>query len=148
MGAYERALRLLTVRARGRQDLTRDLERRGFRPDAIRDALDELERKGWLNELAAARSVVRVKGERYGRARLLRELASRGFSGTTIDAALLEHTAEEEEKNLVRAFARLWKSSAHIERQRRRGRVLRALLRRGFSPDRISAIMKGANEVD
>lgn len=148
MAAYERALRLLTVRNRGRQELARDLERRGFRPGAIREALDGLERKGWLDELDAARSVVRVKGERYGRARLLRELASRGFSETTIDAALLDHTAEEEEKNLARAFARLWKSSTGLERQRRRGRVFRALLRRGFSPDRISAIMKGADEID
>jgi regulatory protein len=148
LAASERALRLLTVRARGRQDLTRDLSRSGFHQGAIREALDGLERKGWLDELGAARSVVRVKSRRYGRARLLRELASRGFSQTTIAAALLEQTPEEEEKNLARAFARLWKSSASLEPQRRRGRVLRALLRRGFSPDRISAIMKGADEVD
>ena len=141
-------MRLLTVRARGRQELARDLERRGFHPGAIREALDGLERHGWLDELAAARSLVRVQGECYGRARLERELAFRGFGAETIDAALRERGADEEEKNLARVFARLWKSSAGVERQRRRARVSRALVRRGFSADRISAIMKGADEVD
>ncbi|HSS44971.1 MAG TPA: RecX family transcriptional regulator, partial [Thermoanaerobaculia bacterium] len=76
------------------------------------------------------------------------ELASRGFVEASVVAALSEHTAEQEEKNLARAFAKLWSSSAGLERRRRRARVLRALLRRGFSQDRISAIMKGAGEVD
>ncbi|MGH9316156.1 MAG: hypothetical protein ACRD1P_03475 [Thermoanaerobaculia bacterium] len=89
-----------------------------------------------------------MKGGRYGRARLLQELASRGFAESTVVAALSELTAEEEEKNLARVFAKLWRSSAGLERRRRRARVLRALLRRGFSHDRISAIMKGADEVD
>jgi regulatory protein len=146
LAAYERALRLLTIHARGRQDLARGLERRGFRPGAIREALDRLDREGWLDELGAARSLVRAKGDRYGRARLQRELASRGFAEATIVAALSERTAEEEERNLAGAFARLWKASAGLERQRRRGRVSRALARRGFSGDAISAMMKACDE--
>jgi regulatory protein len=146
--AYDRALRLLTVRARGRAELGADLERRGFSKASAQEALDWLAGQSLLDDLAAARSLVRVQSARYGRARIERELSARGFSTETIAAALAEADSSGEEKSLERAFAKLWASSAGTPRQRRRQRVWSALVRRGFAAARVSEIMKGSHDDD
>ncbi len=140
------ALRLLTVRSRGREDLARTLARRGFERDAIRDALDRLAREGWLDDLAAARSLVRARAGRYGSARIARELSVLGFSKETTAAALSEGDPEAEQTALARAFHGLWKRAAGLEAGARRRRVRNALSRKGFASDAISAMMKGSDD--
>ena len=137
----------MALRARGRRELSQALAQRGFSAATATEALERLEREGWLDDLAAARSLVRSRGSRYGQARIQRELSARGFSGETI-AKALEQERPGEEKSLERAFRRLWASSARLPAEKRRQRVWRALLRRGFAADAISAIMKGSDEVD
>jgi regulatory protein len=146
--ARERALRLLTVRARGRAELARALEERGFESVAVREALGRLEREGLLDDLAAARSAVRARAGRYGRARIGRELAARGFSAETVGTALAELDPEGEEKTLARLFARLWRGSAGLPADKRRRRVWSALSRRGFSAAAISAKMHVSRKDD
>jgi len=146
--AYERALRLLGARARGRRELSRALEQRGFERVAVREALDRLEARGDLDDLAAARSLVRVKGPRYGRARIEQELFARGFSRETASSAIASELPEGEEKALSRALARLWKSHAGRAPAERRMKVRAALIRRGFASAAISAMMKDADEDD
>jgi regulatory protein len=140
--ARSRALRLLTVRARGREELVRALEQKGFGAGAAREAVERLEREGWLDDLAAARSVVRSRGGRYGLARIERELLARGFSGETAARALSEIGPEGEEKTLSKLFAKLQRSTAGLPPEVRRRRVWSALARRGFPPAAISAKMK------
>lgn len=129
------------MRARGRAELERALEQRGFTAAAVGGAVERLEREGWLDDLAAARSAVRTRIGRYGRARIERELASRGFAAETIGAALADLDPEGEEKALSRLFGRLWRASAGSAPDRRRRRVWSALSRRGFSAAAISAKM-------
>jgi SOS response regulatory protein OraA/RecX len=145
--AHARGLRLLGVRSRGREELRRDLERRGFSSAAAGGALDRLETEGWLQDLAAACALARSKGARYGRLRIARELAARGFSKETAERAL-EAEAGREEEALAGVFRRLWKSSAGLPPLRRRRRVRAALLRRGFASQAISEIIGGSNEID
>jgi regulatory protein len=139
---YQRALRLLTIRARGRAELTRALEDRGFGGPAVPPALDRLEREGWLDELAAARSVVRTRAGRYGRRRLERELAARGFSREIAASVLGDLDPEREEKSLARAFERLWRATRGHAPQRRRTRIANALTRRGFPAASVSAMIR------
>ncbi|MGH9369836.1 MAG: regulatory protein RecX [Thermoanaerobaculia bacterium] len=139
---------MLGIRSRGREELRRDLERRGFAPSAARRALDRLEAEGWLQDLAAARALVRAMGARYGRRRIARELAARGFSEETSSGALKELEGGREEETLARAFRRLWKSAAGLPLSRRRQRVWRSLLQRGFTPEAISEIIGGSDEID
>jgi len=105
-------------------------------------ALDRLGREGYLDDLGAARSAVRQRGERYGTRRLARELAARGFSRETIAEATSEHSPEVEEKALARALERFWKSHAGKPAPARRRAALDALLRRGFSAEKISAMIE------
>jgi regulatory protein len=138
---------LLGVRSRGREELRRELERRGFSAASAERALDRLEAEGWLQDLAAARSLARARGARYGRLRIARELVARGFAKETVERPLAEETGREGEA-LASAFRRLWKSSAGLPAPRRRQRVRAALLRRGFPPEAISAMIRSSHEVD
>jgi len=144
--AYARGLRLLTARARGRVELRRDLERRGFSAGTARAAVSRLEAEGWLGDAEAAKGVVRARSGRYGGRRIARELAARGFSPETARAALDDRPAGREDEALAHAFARLWKASSGATVERRR-KVRRALLSRGFAPAKISEIMRGSHEV-
>ena len=146
--AYARGTRLLAIRPRGRAELSRDLERRGFGAATVRSALDRLEKGGWLVEISAATSLVRARAGRYGRTRIARELASRGFSAETAARALEELDAGRESESLARAFARAWKSAAKLPLRERRARVRRALVLRGFAPEAISAMIHGSDEID
>jgi regulatory protein len=141
-------LRLLTVRPRGRVELTRALAERGFAREAALAAADRLEEEGWLDDLAAARSIARVQAARYGRARLERELSARGFSRETIFQALEAELPEREDRALSRAFERLWARHAKLALPDRRRKVRAALARRGFASEAISAIMRSSHEVD
>jgi regulatory protein len=136
------------VRARGRAELLRALTERGFGKEAASEAAARLEAEGWLDELAAARSVVRVKAARYGRARVERELAARGFGRETIAAALAAELPEREGGALARAFERLWARHAGLPLPARRRKVRDALSRRGFAATDISAMIRSSHEVD
>jgi regulatory protein len=135
---------LLGVRARSRRELTRALEERGFAPLASRSAVERLVAEGLLDELAAARSVVRGRGARYGRARIERELLSRGFPRDVITAALFGEGSESvpEEEALRVALEKIWRGHAGLLPEIRRRRTRAALLRRGFPAAKVSEMMR------
>jgi regulatory protein len=146
--AFARGTRLLAIRPRGRVELARDLERRGFRSSAVSAAVEKLESTGWLEDLSAARSLVRTRADRYGRGRIGRELAARGFDAETAARALEEIDATHEAHSLERAFARAWKRAGALPLSERRARVRRSLLAKGFAAEAISAMIRGSNEID
>jgi regulatory protein len=135
------------VRSRGREELRRELRRRGFSAAAADGALGRLENQGWLQELPAARSFARARSSRYGRLRIARELTARGFDADTVRRALAEESDREAEA-LVKEFRKLWRSSENLPEPRRRRKVRGALLRRGFAPAAISEMIGDSNEVD
>ena len=124
------------------------LQERGFGKDAASKAADRLEQEGWLDDLAAARSAVRVRAARYGRARLEQDLRARGFGRETIAAALDAELPEREGPALARAFERSWAQHRNLPLPDRRRKVRHALSRRGFAPAAISAIMRSSHEID
>jgi len=137
------------VRPRGKAELEKILRERGFAEAAAAAALAKLSDGGLLDDAAAARSAVRQRGARYGRARVDRELKARGFSREAIAAAYeAEGGAAREDEALRRAFAKLWKARANLAPPLRRRRIFDALTRRGFPADRISEIIRTWHEVD
>ena len=142
-------MRLLAARPRGVRELEKGLAERGFSQGAIAAALERLSAGGLLDDLAAARSAVRLRGARYGRARVERELKARGLAPETIAAAFeAEGAPAREDEALRRAFERLWKARENLAPPLRRRRVFDALTRRGFPAERISEIIRSWYEVD
>jgi SOS response regulatory protein OraA/RecX len=114
---------------------------RGYEREAVARALGRLEAEGLLDDLGAARSAVRIRGDRYGARRLERELRARGFSRETVEHALSEREPEAEETALVRALERVWKRSARLPEVVRRKRAVDSLARRGFSAAKVSEMI-------
>ena len=142
-------MRLLAARPRGAKELEAALRERGFADAAAAAALERLREAGWLDDLAAARSAVRLRGARYGRARVERELKARGLSKSVIAEAFeAEGGAAREHEALRLAFAKLWTARASLAPPLRRRRVFDALTRRGFSADKISEIIRSGYEGD
>lgn len=128
--------------------MLRGLGERGFAKEAASKAADRLHADGWLDDLAAARSVVRVKAARYGRARVERDLQARGYGRETIAAAIAAELPEREGAALTRAFERLWARHGKRPLPERRRKVREALRLRGFAAADISAMIRSSHEVD
>ena len=136
-----RAVRLLTVRARSRDELRRALELRGFASGTIGRTLDALARDGSLNESAALESFLMSREERFSRERLRTELRQRGFAKDAVDGALASRSDDDERRLLEALFRRRSRELASLAPDRRRKKVFDFLRRRGFGAAAIFEVM-------
>ena len=136
-----RAVRLLTVRARSREELRRALEVRGFSSDAIRRTLDALVRDGSLNQQAALETFLVNRAERFSRERLRAELRQKGFPTASIDGALASTTDDDERALLDSLYRRRSQDLANLPPEKRKKKIFDFLRRRGFSAPQIFETM-------
>ncbi|HUP65188.1 MAG TPA: regulatory protein RecX [Thermoanaerobaculia bacterium] len=89
------ALRLLGYRFRGSEELRRKLRDKGFDADAITEAIDQLTREGWIDDLRFARELVRSRAQKgIGPKRIALELWELGIDSEVAREAMRE--SEEE----------------------------------------------------
>jgi regulatory protein len=135
----ERAIDL-AYKAVARRDLTAAelrarLERKHVSPEAIDDAVAELEDTGFLDDARYARQFAEDKREldRWGSDRIAQDLRRRGIAQQLIDAAVSTHDRDSE---LRTALLLLRQRYPHAPRDdRERDRAWQMLVRRGYSPD-------------
>jgi SOS response regulatory protein OraA/RecX len=139
LSCYDRACRLLAVRPHFASELGAKLARRRYPQAEIEQALARLVREGWLDDAAAARSLVASRLARgpLGRARLRAELERRGAPAEAAAAALAE--LPEDDLPAARQAAGRWrgKSAAALARH---------LARKGFSRRAIFAVLAESGE--
>jgi len=128
--AFDRAVRLLTLRPHFRAELERKLRQKGHDPDEIEEAIARLERTGALDDEALARREVERLGDGrgYGRARILAALGRKGAPRDAVEAAL---DAGDDDSELERALeaGRRWAARNRPDRSK----LARHLERRGFA---------------
>ena len=73
-----RALKLLAQREHSRLELQRKLAAHVEEGDDLPAILDELEKRGFISEQRVVASVIHSKASRFGTARLVQELRSKG----------------------------------------------------------------------
>jgi len=107
--AYERALRLLGIRAHFRAELRRKLIRKGCEAPDVEAAIERLAAAGHLDDVALARGEAdRLRRtRRLGPAAIAAELERKGAGETAIRAALGECDTEDEGA-LASEAARRW----------------------------------------
>jgi len=150
--ARDAALRLLTVRARSRWELSDRLKRKGFDEATRQSVLAALEEAGLVDDRAFAQlwAEERIRLRPVGRMRLANELRAKRVREETIGAVLDPVYAEHAEADLALAVLRkrLSKSGTATDR-RERSRLESHLLRRGFSFEAAAEAMKQLeDEVD
>lgn len=97
--ATRQAMRLLSHRARSRQEMVRALRQKQHRPEVIAAALEHLEQAGLLNDEELALSMVRYLGDQQqrGRRAILDRLRKAGISrelAEKVGAELLDEAGE------------------------------------------------------
>lgn len=146
---HERALGLLSVRARSRAELDRRLTQAGFERDEVREELDRLERVGLVDDEAFARQVVdhsfesRLEGQRVAVGRLL----AAGVSRDTVGRVVAERDHDEEQRALDLASSRAARLMS-LPPEKAFQRLTGLLARRGYPPEVARRAARQALMVD
>jgi regulatory protein len=133
--AKDRALRLLSVRSRSRQELRQRLQQAGFERAEIDDALVDLERVGLVDDARFAREFVRdrVTTRLTGRRVIRTALRQKGVAAEVAEAAL-EEAGDDEERAVALATRRAARLTG-LPPETAYRRLYDLLLRRGYAHD-------------
>jgi len=132
-----RALRLLALREHARSELEKKLARHEPDPDELRQALDELEAKGFICEQRVLESVLHSRATRLGTRRVRQELQAKGVS----EQGLAEAVARLRDTELARAREVWRKKFGQLATEpKERARQARFLLARGFAGEVVRRV--------
>ena len=136
-------MRLLAAREHSRAELQRKLAPHETEPGSLARALDELAAKGFISEQRVAESVARRRGARLGAARVIQELRAKG-----VEAQVLAETAAQLKDTELARARDVWvrKFGEPAADPAARLRQMRFLAARGFAPEVISRVVKGAED--
>jgi regulatory protein len=134
---HERALRLLSVRARSRRELEIRLLRAGFDAEEVRGEVARLEAVGLVDDEAFARQVAEheLTNRHSGRRAIVSRLMAKGIARDEIDRVLEGVAGEPDDVRaleLARARARRLDS---LSPEQAHSRLVAFLARRGFEPE-------------
>jgi regulatory protein len=148
-----RALRMLATREHARVELERKLRQYEVEPGQLREVLDELQAKGFIDTQRVVESVVHQRAGKLGVARIRQELQHKGVAG---DAAAATALAALQATELERART-VWHKKfgqragegapSEMPDAAQRARQMRFLASRGFSGDTIRRVVSGADEL-
>lgn len=137
-GAKARALRVLSTRPMSKAELSDRLRRKGESEEDAENAVELMERVGFINDEEYARQVVRwCGGKGYGYHRAVSELSRRKVPREYWEDALTE--LPEPDNTLDRLVSR--KAPRELDRDGLR-RLTDALMRRGFDREDISRAIR------
>ncbi len=134
-----RAIAALSRRDHSRQELFRKLSAIAESPEQLNAVLDTLEKEGLLSDQRYAESVARVRGTRFGSARVRLELEQKGVAPHLIQATtdgLRDSEADRLREIWTKKFGTPPADFTEAARQSR------FLLQRGFSIDLIRRLMR------
>ena len=132
-------MRLLAGRAHSRAEMQRKLARRGYTPEEVEVALVRLDELGYLDDLAFAEGLVRVRSASRGPRALSAELAKRGVGRAQADRALASYDEALQLASAMRSIVRTYGKIEITDYREMLNRVGSRLLRQGFSAITVRA---------
>ena len=130
----------LAYKAVARRDLTvaelrARLERKHVPPDAIDEAVAELEETGFLDDARYARQFAEDKREleQWGTDRIATDLRRRGITPPLIDAAVSTYDRDSELRTALLLLKERYEHAPRDDRDR--DRAWQMIVRRGYSPE-------------
>lgn len=133
-----RALKLLAQREHSRLELLRKLSPHVEDGDDLPAILDELEKRGFISVERVVESVIRSKAGRFGTARVLHDLRSKGLDDETVRQASEQLRGSEH----ARAWA-VWQQrfGSPAQTPQERMKQMRFLASRGFGGDVVRKVV-------
>lgn len=138
------AFLLLKFRLRSENELLARLKQKGFSEDIAKDTVNFLKEKEFIDDRIFAKGWVSARLKRpFGLRRIKQELISKGLDKQIIEVSLLQAKKDYSESQIVSQLAqKRFSRLKNIEPLKAKARVYGYLLRRGFSPDLVSEIIK------
>jgi len=143
--ARNTAYRLLTYRARSRQELEAKLKDREFGDAVIEAVVAGLTRLGYVNDREFARqwAAGRIRLRGFGKRRIEQELRNKGISRDVIQETLREVFEDAPEADIAQREAeKKLRSLTRFPPEVRRRRIAGHLERRGFPPETIYDVLR------
>lgn len=139
------AFLLLKFRLRSEAELKARLKQKGFSEELSQDTVNFLKDKDFIDDRVFARAWVAARLKRpLGIRRIKQELIAKGLDKGIIEGSLLQAKKDYSEDQVASQLAQeRFSRLGNIEPQKAKARVYAYLLRRGFSPDIVSDIVKG-----
>ncbi|MDL5037432.1 recombination regulator RecX [Comamonas resistens] len=136
-----RALKLLSQREHSRLELWRKLAGHVEEGDDLNAVLDDLEKRGFINEERVVESVIHSKASRFGAARLVQELRGKGLDDEMVRLA----GDQLRDTELLRA-RELWRKRFGVPPAdlKEKAKQLRFMAARGFSSAVASRVVREA----
>lgn len=138
-----RALKLLAAREHSRQELERKLAAQ--EPDAgeLKQALDDLQARGFLDEQRVVDSLVYRRGSRLGAGRIRQELQAKGIAAERVAVAVASLNATEFER-----AREVWRRKFGVLPQdaNQRAKQARFLAARGFRGEVVRRVLNMAED--
>jgi regulatory protein len=144
--AYDRALNLLTFRARSTRELQRRLVQKGVTAERADRVITKLREVGLIDDADFARQLTRSKmSAGASQRRVHQELFKRGVPREVADEAV-EQVVEEEglsdAESIERIARKKWRTLDRLDEPTRRRRLFAFLARRGFDSDDVSRVVR------
>ncbi|MHB8840469.1 MAG: regulatory protein RecX [Candidatus Aquicultor sp.] len=143
--AVNRAVLLLSYRARSEHEVSQRLKTAGFDPEIISDAINELRRLGYLNDDDFAQSWTksRMTSKLYGPKRIKQELKQKGIADEIIAEKLEETASPDKEYELAKKLAETKVPTyKDLDKNASFRRLSQFLLRRGYTPSTVYDVCK------
>lgn len=145
---YDRALRILSLRDHGVEELRNKLLVKGEPPDLVEQVLEECLRLRFLDDanFVYRRAVSRIVGKGYGPHKVRGELLAMGLAPEIVAQGLARVLAEIDLGEIVKKIfskrcSELQKGGTIIKDKRARKRCFDLLFRRGFDMDTINRVL-------
>ncbi|WP_437938343.1 regulatory protein RecX [Sorangium sp. So ce341] len=137
---YERALRLLSFRARSARELEKRLIEKGEPPEHVATAIARLSANGLLDDARFAEAKARsgIVGKPRSRRRIEQDLARKGVARDVAEAAIRRVMADEGTDELAvaeRAARKKLRSLSGLDPMEQRQKLYAFLARQGYAPD-------------
>ena len=141
--AKEYAFLLLKFRLRSERELLGRLKQKGFSEELSQDTVNFLKDKQFIDDRVFAKGWVSSRLKRpFGLRRIKQELVQKGLDKEIIEETFVQAKEDYDEGSIVRQLAEQRFSRLEgIETIKAKQRVYAYLMRRGFSPDLIVAVI-------
>ncbi len=143
---YDRALNLLSFRARSSRELQRRLTEKGGSRERAERVIERLRLAGLVNDAEFARQLTRSKlAGGASRRRVHQELFKRGVAREVANEAVAEVAEDEgltDADSIERVARKKWRTLRDVDDETRRRRLYGFLARRGFNSDDVSRVVR------
>jgi len=139
------AFLLLKFRLRSEKELAQRLKQKGFSEELCQDTVNFLKDKQFIDDCVFAKGWVASRLKRpFGLRRIRQELIQKGLGKEIIEETFAQAKEDYDEGSIVRQLAeQRFSRLKGVEPLKAKARVYAYLMRRGFSPEITSDIVKG-----